>query len=69
MLDRDMNTAACHPSMASQQDCSHQVVAMAYIPWQSFGQVYDPKKALMTGTIFPELDKPFTGRCKGGRCR
>lgn len=64
-----MNTNACHPMMNPKNDCSDQVVGMAYVPWQTFGQTYDPKKALMTGTIFPELDMPFTGRCKGGRCR
>lgn len=69
MMDHDMNTAAFRPSMMPKQDCPNQVVGMAYVPWQTFGQIYDPKKALMAGTIFPELDKPFTGRCKGGRCR
>lgn len=46
---------------------------MAYVPWQNFTRTYDPKKALQAGTIFPELDKPFTGKCMmrqgGGRCR
>lgn len=36
--------------------------AMAYVPWQYFSTPYEPQKALMVGTIFPELDKPFTGR-------
>lgn len=39
-------------------------LAMAYIPWQCFSEVYDVDKALMYGTIFPELNKPFYG--KGG---
>lgn len=43
-------------------------VAMAYVPWQKFTTTFEPQKALMTGTIFPELDKPFTGR-SGGCCR
>lgn len=38
------------------------VVAMAYVPWQQFGPLYDIEKGLMVGTIFPELDKPFLGR-------
>lgn len=42
-------------------------LAMAYVPWQRFGQTYDPSKALCTGTIFPELDKPFCG--KRGVCK
>lgn len=44
------------------------VVAMAYVPWQTFGTVYDTDKALEVGTIFPELDKPFMpGRRMGRR--
>ncbi|MBD5448694.1 MAG: spore coat associated protein CotJA [Lachnospiraceae bacterium] len=42
-------------------------LAMAYVPWQRFNGIYDNlDEALDTGTIFPELDKPFTGRrcCK-----
>ena len=37
-------------------------VAMAYVPWQNFGEVYEPDKALRIGTVFPELNKPFKGR-------
>lgn len=39
-------------------------IAMAYVPWQYFREVYEPDKALQYGTIFPELNKPFYG--KGG---
>ena len=47
-------------------------LAMAYVPWQQFTRTYDPNRALRAGTIFPELDKPFTGNCtwnNGGRRR
>ncbi|MCI9335969.1 MAG: spore coat associated protein CotJA [Lachnospiraceae bacterium] len=38
-------------------------VAMAYVPWQNFERLYDDlEKAYCAGTVFPELDKPFTGR-------
>lgn len=38
-------------------------VAMAYVPWQKFDKLYDDlEKAYNYGTIFPELNKPFTGR-------
>ena len=38
-------------------------VAMAYVPWQEIEGMYDYlEKAYCAGTIFPELDKPFTGR-------
>lgn len=36
-------------------------LAMAYVPVQKIHYVYDPDNALMQGTLFPELDKPFLG--------
>ena len=39
-------------------------IAMAYVPWQDWGEVYDSKQGLCRGTIFKELDKIFCGvRC------
>ncbi|MCH5281404.1 MAG: spore coat associated protein CotJA [Lachnospiraceae bacterium] len=38
-------------------------VGMAYVPWQHMENVYENlEEAFFTGTIFPELNKPFTGR-------
>ena len=37
-------------------------IAMAYVPWQCWTQIYQPEKALQRGTLFCQLDKPFTGR-------
>ena len=37
-------------------------LAMGYIPWQVWGNVYDLNKGMQVGTIFPCLDKPFIGR-------
>lgn len=42
------------------------VIAMQYVPWQHWDQVYCPEEALQYGTIFPELNKPFYGK---GACR
>ncbi len=39
---------------------SDAVVAMAYVPWQKLQDVYEPEAALTFGTLFPELNKPFT---------
>lgn len=44
-----------------------QVLAMAYVPWQEWRNIYEPGKAIVRGTIFEELDKPFCGA--GGRKR
>lgn len=45
---------------------SEMPIGMAYVPWQKFRNLYELDRALQVGTIFAELDKPFTG--KGGRC-
>ena len=42
-------------------------LAIAYVPWQTWDQTYELEKALQCGTIFPELNKPFSG--KRGGCR
>lgn len=41
-------------------------LAMVYAPVQCFGELYEPDKGLSQGTIFRQLDLPFTW--KGG-CR
>lgn len=41
--------------------------AMAYVPYQNAGRLYAPEQALASGTLFPELNKPFEpGRKSGG---
>lgn len=39
-----------------------QVLAMAYVPWQQWQDLYDEETALQRGTLFAQLDKPFLGR-------
>ena len=40
-------------------------VAMAYVPWQKFKMYENLEEAFCTGTIFPDMNKPFLGRrCK-----
>lgn len=34
-------------------------LAIAFVPCQSWGELYDKDQALKAGTIFKELDKPF----------
>ena len=41
----------------------HLPIGMAYVPRQQWRDIYDNGKALMRGTIFAELDKPFKGGC------
>ncbi|MBE6031758.1 MAG: spore coat associated protein CotJA [Firmicutes bacterium] len=40
---------------------------MAYVPMQKFNTTFPPVKGLLSGTLFPELRKPFRGkRIAGG---
>lgn len=47
--------------------CDHDDVlegmplAMAYVPWQIWRNLYDVEKGFSCGTIFEELNKPFRG--------
>lgn len=44
-------------------NCEKFPVGMTYVPWQQFGRIYDNlEEGFRNGTIFPELNKPFTGR-------
>ena len=61
-------------TMPETDNGSHPVPGMCYVPWQTFGKTYEPMRGHAAGTIFPELDKPFTGKCnmnkmQGGRRR
>ena len=44
-------------------------LAMTYVPWQKWQNIYKPENALCAGTIFQELDLPFTGRRCQKSCR
>ena len=46
---------------------SEYPLAMAYVPWQTWGETYAAETALCKGTLFPELDLPFTG-CQRRNC-
>lgn len=46
-----------------EDDIDKMPIAMAYVPWQQWNDVYDLETAFQCGTIFPELNLPFTGRC------
>ena len=49
----------CSQPMPQRKDCEDMVVAMAYVPWQQWGNVYTVEEAYSKGTLFPDLDKPF----------
>ncbi len=37
-------------------------LAMAYVPWQKWCDIYEPQEGFARGTVFAQLDKPFHGR-------
>lgn len=52
------------PARSTCADSNEFPIAMAYVPWQTFRNLYPYEKALCVGSIFQELDKPFViGRC------
>ena len=36
-------------------------LAMAYVPYQQWREVYSEEEAMCSGTLFPELVRPFKG--------
>ncbi|MBC8570041.1 spore coat associated protein CotJA [Zongyangia hominis] len=55
----DMNHGARQP-----QDpifCENVALAMAYVPMQPWGNLYEPEVGFNRGTIFRDLDLPFIG--------
>lgn len=40
---------------------AHVSLAMMYVPYQRFENIYEPEKALNQGTLFADLDMPFYG--------
>lgn len=57
---------SCYDCPNTCAGCMEQYpVGMGYIPWQQWQQTYPLEQALRKGTIFPDLDLPFTmGRCR-----
>ena len=52
----------------TENDCNPETmisgmpIAMAYVPWQRYGDIYSLQRALERGTMFRELDLDFAGR-------
>ena len=52
------------PRRNNDADCHNLPLAMAYVPMQTWQEIYECDKALMRGTVFCELDKPFRGSAR-----
>lgn len=54
----------CHMDDVMEKLGCRFPVAMAYVPWQQWGELYDAEYGLVQGTIFKDLNKIFCGvRC------
>lgn len=54
----------CHKEDPMEKLGGRFPIAMAYVPWQQWGELYDAEYGLMQGTIFKDLNKIFCGvRC------
>lgn len=51
----------CQASHGTEHS-SKRSLAMAYVPWQKFEDLYPNDAALSKGTLFCQLDLPFRGR-------
>lgn len=63
---RDMSARRAAPAFShgQTQNGGGMTLAMAYVPEQSFKNLYSPSDALYAGTLFAELNMPY---CTGGR--
>ena len=68
---RQTQTPSCANTMRTGDSCmanrdtyGNKSLAMAYVPWQTWRDLYDAEKGFHCGTIFQELNLPFLG--KGG---
>lgn len=59
----------CCSNANEYDELSSMPLAMAYVPWQEWQNIYEAEKGFHRGTIFEELDKPFKGIMMGGCCK
>ena len=59
-MNRPAPAAGCEkaPTSDASRGCNYPSLAMVYADYQEFGELFDPEKALITGTLFADLDKP-----------
>lgn len=62
MMDNSYHTCCSCIQEKETLKLASMPLAMAYVPWQKWQNIYKPENALCAGTIFQELDLPFTGR-------
>ena len=66
-----IESSSSHMEKSNYTDCFASLsalpadasVTMAYVPYQLDNKVYEADTALLRGTLFPVLDKPFMRGC------
>lgn len=48
----------------ADENNNRRPLAMTYVPWQSWEDLYDIDNAFSCGTIFRKLNQPFEGGCR-----
>lgn len=51
----------CRDTRTTYDELSSMPIAMAYVPWQEWQNIFEVEKGFRCGTIFEELNKPFRG--------
>ena len=66
---RQNPSSSCGEAVSSPCSCriprdplEHMTLAMAYVPWQQWQNIYEICRGFQRGTIFEDLDTPFHGR-------
>ena len=62
--DKEMNSCPCHKDGCDigTDHVDKMNPAMAFVPWQKWGELFDMCDAFECGTIFKDLNKPWRGR-------
>ncbi|MBQ8515842.1 MAG: spore coat associated protein CotJA [Ruminococcus sp.] len=61
LLNEDMHDPEMKRAEQVSRFPEHTPIGMAYVPVQQWGETYTAEEALCRGTIFQELDFPFSG--------
>lgn len=59
-IRRHSNPVPSEPSVNTGKFPESTPLAMAYVPFQQWSEPYDIEKGFEEGTIFPDLNFPFT---------
>lgn len=59
MYYRKERKMTMNPNYYEESKFRGKELARAYVPFQYMSQIYSAEEALINGTLFPELNKPY----------